>query len=301
MQGFENGSFSSSLQSFLAISNGEVNSDYVDYLTDELAEFDIEENFDISNHSGVYNWNSTFQSWDYSEDTTNTITLNFPFASNQTVNNTTVTIDAFTLQEFTSNFETIYMPTKIQGSIQKDGNEIFNIDLDNVNYREEGEDVSVSNFDLEVRTVPMTHLFTLHQNALNQFEFDYSSHNDNACNTTISLDATTTINDFVWVEDIEDFATVSGKIGHDALEIRFNAQVDNLSSLADPTAAQINQLVDAKVYLNNNEVGSLEYSDVNDEEKIFIVFSDGTREDATNYVNQDLADQLEAVFSNYID
>ena len=68
----------------------------------------------------------------------------------------------------------------------------------------------------------------------------------------------------------------------------------------NPTAAQVNQLVDAKVYLNNNEIGNLEYNDdVN--KKIVVVFEDGTRENATNYVNQELVDELEAIFSNYID
>jgi len=36
-----------------------------------------------------------------------------------------------------------------------------------------------TNFDLEIRTTPMTHLFILHENNLQEQQFSYASCNDN--------------------------------------------------------------------------------------------------------------------------
>lgn len=302
MQGYESGAFSTAIQSFFQISNGESNADYPDLLATELSEFDFDlENFEMSNHSGVYNWNSSSEMWNFQSNNDNKLVFNFPFTSNGTANNTTITIDNYEVEQFNLVSETLFYPKKMVASIEKDNNEIFNIDLDNVAYRSNGEVVSPTSFELEIITEPMTHLFVLSETSTSQFEFDYSSHNDNSCTTTFSIDASTTVNDFAFMEEIEDFADVSGKIGHGDLEIRFGAQVDNLSSINEPTATQINQLVEAKVYLNNNEIGELEFSDANDTEIIYIVFNDDSREDVTNYVNDELAEQLEAIFSNYTD
>lgn len=302
MQGYENGAFSNAFQTFMNLNNGEMDSEYADSLVDELGEFEFDlENFNMSEHAGVYNWNSNQYLWNFTANNDNKLVFNFPFSSTGTTNNTTVTIDNYSIQQYNLTNETLFVPTRILGSIIKDGNEIFNVDLDNVTYHSNNDIVSPISFDLEIRTDPMTHHFTLTQNASNHLEFDYNSHNDNSCSTTITIDASTLINDYAFVEEIEDFADVSGTIAHDNLEIRFNAQVDNLSNIDEPTAAQINQLIEAKVYVADSEVGELEYNEDNDDSNIFIIFNDGTRENVNNYVNQELAGQLEAVFANFID
>ena len=301
MQGYEDGQFSTALQSFLMMSNGDINEDYAEILSDELGEFDFDlENFNMADHSGIYNWNANNEVWNYISNTTNTLVFNFPLTQTSATNNMSVTINNYEITSFNVNGTTEYYPVKFLASIEKNGNEIFNIDLDNTSYRQNGDVVAATNFDLEIRTVPMTHSFTLHENNTQQLEFDYSSSNDNSCNTTISLNASTVLSDYILLEDVEDFAHVSGTIGHDALEVRFDAQVDNLNNIEDPTATQINQLVEAKVFLNNSEIGELEVSGENDDRIINIVFDDGTIENVDNYVNDELAQELEAIFSNYM-
>ena len=301
MQGYEDGQFSTALQSFLMMSNGDINEDYAEILSDELGEFDFDlENFDMADHSGIYTWNANNELWDYVSNTTNTLVFNFPLTQSSATNNMSVTINDYEITSFNVSGTTEYYPVKFLASIEKGGNEIFNIDLDNVNYRQNGNAVAATNFDLEIRTVPMTHLFTLHENNTQQLEFDYSSSNDNSCNTTISLNASTILSDYILLEDVEDFAHVSGTIGHDSLEVRFDVQADNLNNIDEPTAAQINQLVEAKVYLNNSEIGELEVSGENNDRIINIVFDDGTIENVDNYVNDELAQELEAIFSNYM-
>lgn len=302
MQGYENGAFSTAFQSFFAMSNGEMNSDYAELLTDELGEFDFDvEDFNLSDHSGVYIWSSNSETWSYTSNTTNTLVFEFPFTQSGTSNNTVITIDSIAIEELVLQGDTEYFLSRLLGTIEKDGSEIFNIDLDNVTYTTTDDTVSATSFDLEIRTIPMTHHFTLSELSNNHFTFDYSSYSESSCNTTISLDASTVISDFSFLEELEDFANVSGTIAHDNLKVLFNVQADNLNSIDEPTAAQINQLFEAKVYLANSEIGELAYNDDNDSKIIYIVYNDGTKEDVKNYINQDLADQLEAVFSNYID
>ena len=301
MQGYEDGQFSTALQSFLMMSNGDINEDYAEILSDELGEFDFDlENFDMADHSGTYTWNANSEGWNYLSNTTNTLVFNFPLTQTSATNNMSVTINNYEITSFNVSGTTEYYPVKFLASIEKNGNEIFNIDLDNTSYRQNGDVVAATNFDLEIRTVPMTHSFTLHENNTQQLEFDYSSSNDNSCNTTISLNASTVLSDYILLEDVEDFAHVSGTIGHDSLEVRFDVQADNLNNIDEPTAAQINQLVEAKVFLNNSEIGELEVSGENDDRIINIVFDDGTIENVDNYVNDELAQELEAIFSNYM-
>lgn len=299
MQGYEDGQFSTALQSFLMISNGNINEDYAETLTDELGEFDFNlENTNIlSEHSGVYDWNYSTEMWTYTANTNNELIFNFPFSANGSINNTMVTINAYELQMLSGE----YYPIKFIASIEKDGNEFFNIDLDNATYEVSTEEVIPTSFELEILTAPMTHNFTLTKLANNEFKFDYSSHNDNSCDTTISIDATSIGSNMINIEDVEDLSTISMVIGHDALEIHFDVQSDNLSSIDNPTAVQINQLVDAKVFLNNSEIGELEVSDENNDQVVYIVFNDDTRENVENYVNDELAQELEAIFSNYIE
>lgn len=300
-QNFEEGRFSSSFQNFFLLNHGETNSEYADELADELDNFDFDlENFSMSDHSGVYNWDANLETWLYTENTSNKLVFNFPFTSTQTVNNTTITIDNYTVQEFMVNGDLEYYPTKLLGSIQKDNNEIFNIDFDNATYTSTDGDITPTNFELEIRTSPMTHTYILSQNSSNQLEFDYSAHNDNGCETTFSIDASSTISNITLIEDLDEFNVISGNIGHGNLDIRFNADVNSLGNLDEPTVDQINQFLEAKVYLGNSEIGELEYSDENDDIVIYILFSDGTRENVTNYVNDDLANQLETVFANFM-
>ena len=302
MQGYEDGDFSTAMKNFLSISNGEGNEDYAELLADELAVFDFDyENFSMNDHSGVYNWDANSEMWTYMSNTSNTLEFNFPETSSGTTNNMIVTINQYEIQSFVIGGNTEYRPLRFLGSIQKNNSEIFNIDLDNVTYRTvSGEDEVVPvSLSLEIRTSPMTHMFTLTETSTNVVDFDYSSHSNSSCNTTFSIDASTVTTDATLVEEFSDLNNVSGTIGHDNFQIRFNAENIHSTDVEEATVDEINDLITAKVYLGNEEVGELEYSEENDDVVIYIVYNDGTRENVENYVNEDLADELEAIFSDY--
>jgi len=304
MQGYESGEFSDYMQDFLMISNGDMESEYAEFLADELSEFEFDfEDFSMANHSGVYDWSATSEMWNYTANTTNSLEFNFPFTDGGTINNTTMTINNYEVESYINMYgETEYRPLRILASIEKDGNEFFNIDLDNVSYRMVDGESTPESFNLEIRTSPMTHTFTLAETVNSQLDFSYSSHNDNSCSTTFSIEGFSNITDIALIEDANELNSISAVVGHGSLEIRFDAQNINSFDFENANSNDINNLLNVEVYLNNSKIGELEVEGVeNEEEVIFIVYNDGTRENVENYVDEELANELEGIFSNFIE
>jgi len=296
LSSYENGQFSVALQDFFMINNGEIDEAYSDFLVSQLDTYNIDlENFSMVNHSGVYNWNSTTDSWNYTSNSQNMLIFNFPFLETGTTNNMKIIIEAYEVQEL----DLEYYPTKLIGTIEKDGFEIHFINLDNVTYQVGADGVFPTNFDLEIRTMPMTHYFDLEQTSSNQFKFNYASNNNGSCKTNFNINASTLTSDYTTIEGLEDFSSVTGNVSHDMLNLVFTADTNSLNMIDEPTVAQINQYTNVNVLLGNSQIGHLEYEETNDTGAVILVHNNGTRENADAYVNETLANEIEAIFSNY--
>lgn len=300
LTGYESGEFSTVLQDYFMINNGEMETGYSDFLTDQLEIFKFDlENFNMANYSGVYDWNSTNNEWDFTSNTQNDLIFNFPFLEGGNTNNMTITINDYEVQEVVFSFDTEYYPTKLVGSIEKDNTVVFSLDIDNVVYQIGSENVAPTNFDIEIITLPMTHFFTLDETSTSQFLFNYSSNNNGSCNTNFTINADTIVTDYTNIEGVDEFSNVTGTIGHDSLELVFSADIDSLNAIEEPTVDEINEYITVNVFLANSQVGVLEYTEIGDTSEILIVYNDGTTENADVYVNETLGDEIENIFSNF--
>ena len=300
LQGYENGEFSSALQTFFMVSNGDMNAEYSDFLTDQLDVFNFDfENFVISEYSGVYNWNSTSDQWDFTSNTQNKLIFNFPFLETGNSNNMTATIDNYEVQEIVLNSNTEYYPTKLIGSVEKDNVEIFNLMVDDVSYQIGTEDVVPTSFDIEIMTSPMTHSFTLEETSTNQLSFIYSSFNNNSCVLGFEINSQTTTSDYTNIEGIDNFSSAEITITINQLMIVFSSELSSLNAISEPTIDEINQYINSNVLLSGDQIGTLEYTEIGSSPEVIIIYNDGTSENVDTYVNEALGNEIEAVFSNF--
>lgn len=301
MQGFESGEFSDSVQDFFNIANGEGDSEWAEYLTDQLEPFEMDlENFELSDHAGTYNWNNSSETWDYSDSPSDKLVFNFPFMEGSSNNNVTITLNSYEYQQVMFDNETEYLPSQLNASISVNNDVIFSVDLDNVIYNV-GSDYTVpTNFDLEIITVPMTHTFSFDETSASNFSFDYSMHNNGMCATNFSADFSLNTSDYTNISDVEDFNMASGLISHGDLELQYSVDIDDLGALEEPTVTEINNFVSVDVYIASALVGELEYAEENNQSVVYIVFNDGTRENVENYVGEEFTSQIETIFSNFL-
>ena len=300
---FEDGAFSTELQDFFNIANGEIYSDYADLLLDQLDVFNIEfENFNYSSHVGNYNWNATTQEWDFTNNTNNTMVFMFPHDENSTANNVELAITSYTSQIVTFDGENSEFPTALTGHIKKNNVELFNISLSNVVYEVNSNFSFPSNLDLSINTAPFTHTINLSRNSSTEFNFSYGLQNNGSCVTSITSTIVLNTSDYANIVGFEDFSHAFGTVLHQDFEVRYSAEIDNLAVIdGDLTPTQINQYINADAYYNNAKVGDLVYNeDTNGDVFVTIIYQDGTSDDVTRYVGDDFVNQLETIFSAFI-
>lgn len=304
LQTFEDGAFSTELQDFFNIANGEIYSDYADLLLDKLDVFSIDiENFAFSSHIGNYTWNANTQDWDFANNNSNTMLFLFPHDENSITNNVELAITSYNSQTVTFDGENSELPTSLTGYIKKDNIEIFNISLSNVVYEVNNNFSFPSNVDLSINTAPYTHTISLSKNAATEFNFSYSLQNNGSCVTSISSTITLNTSDYANIAGLEDFSNANGTILHQDFEVRYSVEIDNLAIIdGDLTPSQINQYVNADAYYNNSKVGDLVYNEEADGSVfVTIIYQDGTSDNVTRYVGDDFINQLETIFSAFID
>lgn len=303
LQTFEDGAFSTELQDFFNIANGEIYSDYADLLLDRLDVFNIEfENFSFSSHVGVYAWNANTEVWDFTNSTDNTMVFLFPHDENSASNNVELAITSYASQTVTFDGENSELPTAFTGYIKKNNIELFNISLSNVVYEVNSNFSFPSNIDLSVTTAPFTHTINLSRNTSTEFDFTYGLQNNGSCVTSIMSTIVLNTSDYANIAGAEDFSHAFGTVLHQNFEVRYSVEIDNLAVIdGDITVSQINQFVNADAYYNNAKVGDLVYNEEADGSAfVTIIYQDGTSDNVTRYVGDDFVNQLETIFSAFI-
>jgi len=300
-QNFENGSFSESVKNFFDISNGDISSEYAEFLLDELDVFNFDiENFNFNAHKGAYTWNQSGQFWEF-DSNVNDMVFFFPSEENSTNNNIELGITSYSSQTVIFNDENFLYPTNIAGYLKENGDEIFTINLSNVTYEVNNNFSFPSNLDLVIFTAPFTHTFDLSKITSTQFDFSYDFQDNGSCVTSISSLINLNTSDYENITGAEDFDNAVGTILHQDFEIRYTVEIDNIDAIEDPTVIQINQLVNAEVFINDAKVGDLEYAENTDGETVVnIIYKDGTSDNVDIYVGDDFVDELEAIFSAFI-
>ena len=157
-----------------------------------------------------------------------------------------------------------------------------------------------TNADITIFTAPCTHTFQWRRNSSTEFNLTYNSSTPQGCQTAVSTTVKLQDSDYGNITSVEeDVKSVNGFISQGDLKIVYSANIEVITAIDEPTPSQINNNVDAEVFYNNSKIGDLVFKEIDGETVIMIVYSDGTSENAENYVS-DFQAQIETIFENYI-
>lgn len=303
---FEAGDFSTELKDFFNITNGEIYSDYAENLLDQLDVFNFDlENFMFNSNTGTYQWNTNTQSWNYTNNLNDKMVFYFPKDENSSSNNIELALTSYNSTQVMFDSEAFQYPTSLTGYVKVDNNEVFSINLSNVTYEVNNTFSFPSNLNLVVHTSPFTHTISIDQNSSTDFHVSYDFQNNGDCVTSINTNFSLNTSNYENIVGLEDFNQANGVVLHQDFELRYTAELDNLATAYDNdnlTVDLINQYINIEAYYNNSKVGDLMYNeDSNEDFYITIIYQDGTSDDVTEYVGDDFVNQLETIFTAFID
>jgi hypothetical protein len=291
------------LYSLFNNTNQEYNDTYLKSLSDKFelqyGDLIMNDRFQFSSRAGIYTWNTSTSSWSKVANSSQ-ITLKFPSRENQTTLDSELSLNSYneTITSFESN--SYYLPTNASLTLKRNNTTLFSLNLSNVTFQT-GTNFSMPlSADVTIFTSPFTHTIKWLRTSNTDFKFSLVSSTPQSCETQMELNLKLYDNDYANITSIEeDLKFVDGFISQGNLRVNYTINVQALSVFNDPTDAQINANSDAEVFYNGMKIGDLNYQTINNNTEIFIIYSDGTSENVNEYVG-DFKDQIESIFSNYI-
>lgn len=293
------GSFSSSLNTFVGASSGNFNSDdwagdvfsgMEDYIDFESTEDN--RRFDFNAHTGLYEYDDISGSWSKSSSA-NSIVLRFPSSENSSSNDTELTISEYSDVTTQIDGGSYYLPSRLLLQIEKDDEELFRFNLNELQYSDDPDIPVPSVVDLDIYTAPFTHSLNFNRNSSTNFLFNIAVENGDDLVTGLELELDLSHDQFSSIEE-GDVENMSGSLHMtSALTIEYDIEVGTLASIDNPTENQINSLFSADILYQGSIIGELVYSEEN--EDILIVYKDGTSESTARYY-EDFAEKVETVF-----
>ncbi|MEX2605494.1 MAG: hypothetical protein WD361_14885 [Gracilimonas sp.] len=296
----EDGNFSSSMKSFLGMSSGNVNSeDWIDDVFSGLEDYiDVEstednQRFDFNAHTGEYTYAS---SGEWTKSSSNNIVLNFPSSENSSGNDMKMTISGYQDVSVNIDGDSYYLPSALALSIEKNNDELFAFNLNELQYSDNPDLPIPTRVDLDIYTAPFNNSFDFSRQSSTDFEFVYIL--SDADDTVFGIELKLSIAHDNYSElDDDDFEELSGEmLVTSDMKIVFDVDIGTLITIDDPSENQINTLFNASVLYNDVSIGELEYSE--EEEDILIVYKDGTSESTSRYY-EDFLEKLETVFFSF--
>lgn len=299
----ESGSLSDAIKSFLDPSSGDYENaawaeDIIDGLDGVISFDEVEDNraFDFAANRGVYVWNATTGAWSRT-GTSDTIVLRFPTSPSASTNGAELTLSAYADASVTIDGDLYRLPTRVEAALTVDGDRVLFVNLRDVTY-DSGNSIPVPTaFALDIFTAPHTHTFTYRRNTSTNFDFDFTLRNSSGTRVTgIELGVTLAHDDYDELE-VEDIEGVTATLyASENLQIDFSGDIGALAALEDPSETQVNSLLSAEVFYNDQKIGDLEYDEGT--EDVLIIYKDGESESTDRYYDSFL-DRLEAIWVEY--
>jgi len=296
----KNGFGSTALKNFLNLHEGDVYTEWTDDMVeniDDLLNLDaIDDNnkFDFNANTGTYAWSQSAQSWSKTSTPNNKIIIQFPSSEWDQSNDAVFTFHSYNDIALYYDGEYIYAPTSLDADLYVTGTKVFEL---NGNYTYDvGNPTPIP---ININTVftfnPFTITITGQLITSKEFEADISITNNSGCLTSLHVDIKFTHDDYENLEDT-DIIEVNTRMIHGNL--RIDGYMDGaLFSYNDPSNNQINAMTDVDVYYSNSKIAEL-ILQLNsfDEEKVYIIYSDGSSEDVEIYYDPFLTNVEQILF-----
>lgn len=263
-----------------------------------------EEPFNIENYYGVYNYDMQTQVW----STTNSnseLKLIFPLYTNSTGNDTSITLSGMD-EELMNIEDPIYIPTSLQLNVSHDNQNVFGINILDVDYNMSGEIPVPNEINFNIYMNPFTHEFEVDKLSSDTFTLLYSLSNDSGCVTQFDGRIKLLSTDYENLEDT-DIDYITGEFTTNDMRLTFDVDTEYLFAIDDPTVIQLNNYIDVEVFNENTFLGEIEIQEDVDEDYYFnMIFTDGTSVNVENFSGigldaDDFIQTLEEIFARYID
>ncbi len=290
------------LYSLFNSTNQQYNDTYLKSLTNKFelqyGQLVLNNRMRFANNTGIYTWSNSTQSWTKA-NSSNVITLLFPSRLNQTIDSE-LSFNSYNDVLTSYNATNYWMPTAANLTLKRNGNLVFSLNLSNVTFDTNTNFTMPTNADISIYTSPFSHTFQWRRISSTEFQLSYNSSTTQGCGTnsvTVFKLYDSDYGNIISVKD--DVKTVNGTLIEGNLKVVYSINVQGLSVYTNPTASQINNNSDAEVFYNGSKIGDLSYEIINNNSEVFIIYSDGSRENIDVYVG-DFQNQINTIFANYI-
>ncbi|MEP3388580.1 MAG: thrombospondin type 3 repeat-containing protein [Reichenbachiella sp.] len=237
---------------------------------------------------GVFEFNKSDSSWTETSASTSKIELKFPTVEGGS-NNAILKLDNYTDKAFTTDDSTYYLPTSAALSLSVDGTEVIGITINEVVYGS-GNVPLPTKVDLEIFLKPSNFHIVIESPVDTKFALDLEVSNEEGCGYGIEVDVELAHNQYDNIDFETDIKSLTAGIHLEHLSVVTASDLAPLLALQDPTDAQINELVDLDLLINNFKVADVEYNGT--EDILYLIFKDDSQEDAFNYFESFFDDVL---------
>lgn len=244
---------------------------------------------------GVYAFSRSDSSWTKNSSSTTRLELQFPSAQDMSSNNASIILDDYDDTEVTFEEEVYNLPTSANLSFEVDEVELMAIKINEVTYGT-GTWPIPTKADLELYLKPTTFHIEIDNPENNKYELVLDISNDEGCSYGVKAQVELAHDDFENILFEEDIESLTAELYLGPLSIVSASDLAPLLSLTDPTEEQINDLVDLDLYVNDVKIADMEYSE--SDETIYLIFKDGSREDARDYF-EDFVNDVIGLIEDY--
>jgi hypothetical protein len=255
-----------------------------------------ENRFNFAAFTGRYVWNNSGSRWDKTDN--NAIIALFPSSENKGSNDCEAAITAYEDKRCDIEGSNIYLPTKANIYFKKDGEKLFSADV-SANFSDYGIPKQVT---ANVYAKPLSFDVSLTQESASKFKADVSIADETKSenNLIISCEATLS-NGLTQYSDFDDMELNVLKFSLIQHELSIVGTVDfkTLGNLSK-TAKNINECTNFEVFYKTQKTGTLTVVDLDDNQYLYIVYKDGTKENTSIYYDAFIED-IEAIFEKYLE
>jgi len=296
----KNGFGATALKNFLNLDEGDVLSedwiqDMVDNI-DGLLDFnaiDDDNRFNYLGNTGTYTWSQSNQSWAKTSNT-NKIIINFPATEWDQTNDAVFTFHSYTDIPLFYDGEDIFAPTSVVADLYVDGTKVFGIN-GSYTYDVGNSTPMPISINTELTFNPFTITTIAQRITSTEFEAGITITNNNGCLTSFLAEVRIAHDDYENLEET-DILDISTTLAHQNMEIR-GFMDGNLLGFDNPSNNQIHAMTDVDVYYSNSKIAELTLqSNSNNDNRVYIIYTDGSSEDVETYYDPFLTNIEQILF-----
>jgi len=293
----KNGDLVSTVQTMFDISQGEGDGEWVQEMVDSLEgiidvdDIETQNRFSLPTYKGIYTYSSVSKKWTKTNSSNGYVVFNFPSQENGT-NDLKLSLTEYS--DKLTNFEgdDIGVPIRVNLVLTKNGQKLASFKLNSITWVESGDFSLPIAVDAQIFLSPLT--IDISGRSLQGKEFDADiTLSKSGCNITFNTEFELLHDDYSTLEDT-DIDNVKMSLSFNNLKVTSNIDVNTLSAIDDPSASQVNSLLDIDVLKSGQKIADVELKEDSEGDFIpYLVYKDASEEEIDEAYATQFLDDLE--------